>query len=226
MPRGRQLRRAASNRQQPPLIITDHLIDTRVDRGKFSRFIRFLSNPNNFVLSFIVSLLYYMVVGAYIGSASAGVTIGVLHALAPPIVYLVNVGAMWLFSLLSTLLYVFVARFWWKYTVHNLPIGEDTYIKDQSLIRAGVGTAAACFTIVTVIATHPDTPSWLEHWWTLVLGTAAIGALSIVSIVFITPTFLYRIIYHRFPESGQTGLSDPGGNRRERRRQAKQNEKQ
>ena len=119
--------------------------------------------------------------------------------LDPPVVYLVNIGALYVARYVFAGLYAAGISIYWKQYADQGHPDEHDLVNDHRYINAGTAVLAACLAVATLAVTHDSAPTWMSHHWVVFVFTAVIGAATAESLLSFTPMWFYIKIFRRFP---------------------------
>ena len=142
----------------------------------------------------------YSVAGSLLGLAAAGTAVVADYLLDPPVVYLVNIGALYVARYGFAGLYAAGINIYWKQFADQGHPDEHDLVSDHRYINAGTAVLATCLAVATLAVTHDSTPTWMSQSWVLFVGTAAIGAATAESLLCFTPMWFYIRIFGRLPQ--------------------------
>ena len=142
----------------------------------------------------------YSVAGILLGLTAAGTAVVTDFFLDPPVVYLVNIGALYVARYVFVVLYAAGIRVYWKQSADQGHPDEHDLVSDHRYINAGTAVLAACLAVATLAVTHDSTPTWMSQRWVLFVGTAVIGSATSESLLSFTPMWFYIRILGRLPQ--------------------------
>ena len=142
----------------------------------------------------------YGVAGILLGLTAAGTAVVTDCFLDPPVVYLVNIGALYVARCVFVCLYAAGINIYWKRFADQGHPDEHDLVSDHRYINAGTAALATCLAVATLMVTHDSTPTWMSQRWVLFLGTAVIGAATVESLLSFTPMWFYIKFLRRLPQ--------------------------
>ena len=142
----------------------------------------------------------HTVAGILLGLMAAGIAVVTDWFLNPPVVYLVNIGALYVARYVFACMYAAGINIYWKRFADQGHPDEHDLVSDHRYINAGMATLAACLAVATLVVTHDSTPTWMSPRWVLFVGTAFIGAATAESFLSFTPLWFYINILRRLPQ--------------------------
>ena len=146
----------------------------------------------------------YSITGIVLGLAAAGIAVGTDCLLESPVVYLVNIGTLYVARYLFAVLYAAGVNVYWKrHADHGHP-DEHDLVENHRYVNAGTAVLAACLAVSTLVVTHDGTPDWMAQRWVVFVGTAVIGAATAESLLSFTPMWFYVMILGRLPQRNPT----------------------
>ena len=151
----------------------------------------------------------YSITGIMLGLAAAGIAVGTDCLLESPVVYLVNIGALYVARYLFAVLYAAGINAYWKRHADQGHPDEHDLVNDHRYINAGTAVLVACLAVSTLVVTHDGTPDWMAQRWVVFVGTAVIGAATAESLLSFTPMWFYVMILGRLPQRNPTAGQTP-----------------
>ena len=151
----------------------------------------------------------YSISGFVLGLIAVGIVLLTDCFLRPPVVYLVNIGALYVTRYVLAVSYAAAINIYWKQHADLGHPDELDLVKDHRYINVGTAVFAACLAIATLVVTDAGTPTWMLKWWVLLFGTAFIGAATAESLLSFTPMWFYINILRRFPHRNPVDCERP-----------------
>ena len=142
----------------------------------------------------------YSVAGLLLGLAAAGTAVVTDYFLDPPLVYLVNIGALYVARYVFAGFYAAGIRIYWKQFADQGHPDEHDLVSDHRYINAGTAVLATSLAIAILAVTHDSTPTWMSQRWVLFVGAGIIGAATAESLLSFTPMWFYIKIFRRLPQ--------------------------